>query len=120
MPSNEKSSDPGRLDRVVAEARRNRDQREQDYRERALKLYPWICGRCGREFNLQNLHELTVHPIPSIPLRVMATRPTITITTLGTAAIGNCCACTAMTTSTSASLRQGRGRAVPVPGRARG
>jgi hypothetical protein len=61
MPANDKSSDPHRLDAVVAEARRNREQREQDYRERALKLYPWICGRCGREFNRQNLHELTVH-----------------------------------------------------------
>jgi len=61
MTPTDKPSDPTRLDRVVAEARRNRQQREQDYRERALKLYPWICGRCGREFNLQNLHELTVH-----------------------------------------------------------
>ena len=61
MPPTDKPSDPARLDRIVAEARRNREQREQDYRERALKLYPWICGRCGREFNRQNLHELTVH-----------------------------------------------------------
>lgn len=51
----------GNLDQVVAAARRNREQREQDYREQALKLYPWICGRCAREFNRQNLHELTVH-----------------------------------------------------------
>jgi hypothetical protein len=50
-----------RLDRVVAEARRNREQREQQYRERALKIYPWICGRCAREFTRENLHQLTVH-----------------------------------------------------------
>ena len=31
------------------------------YRELALKLYPWICGRCAREFTRENLHELTVH-----------------------------------------------------------
>ncbi|MGB7931753.1 MAG: YajD family HNH nuclease, partial [Gammaproteobacteria bacterium] len=31
------------------------------YREQALKLYPWICGRCSREFTRANLHELTVH-----------------------------------------------------------
>jgi hypothetical protein len=31
--------DQDRLDRVVAEARRNREQREQRYRERALKIY---------------------------------------------------------------------------------
>ena len=55
------STDRGNLDQIVAAARRNREQREQDYREQALKLYPWICGRCAREFNRQNLHELTVH-----------------------------------------------------------
>ena len=32
-----------------------------DYRDQALKLYPWICGRCGRTFVNSNLHELTVH-----------------------------------------------------------
>lgn len=32
-----------------------------DYRELALKLFPWLCGRCGREFNGKNLRELTVH-----------------------------------------------------------
>jgi 5-methylcytosine-specific restriction endonuclease McrA len=32
-----------------------------DYRDRALKLYPWICGRCGRTFTHKNLQELTVH-----------------------------------------------------------
>jgi 5-methylcytosine-specific restriction endonuclease McrA len=55
-----KDSD-SRLDRIVAEAHRARDQRERDYRERALKLYPWVCGRCGREFTRENLRELTVH-----------------------------------------------------------
>jgi hypothetical protein len=54
-------SDKNKLDQVVAEARRARERREQDYRERALKMYPHVCGRCGREFNRQNLHELTVH-----------------------------------------------------------
>ena len=50
-----------RLDRIVAEARRAAEQREQGYRERALKMYPWICGRCAREFTRANLRELTVH-----------------------------------------------------------
>jgi len=53
--------DHARLDRVVEEARRNRDEREATYRERALKLFPWICGRCGREFSGARLRELTVH-----------------------------------------------------------
>ena len=30
-------------------------------RERALTIYPWICGRCAREFTRANLRELTVH-----------------------------------------------------------
>ncbi len=53
--------DHSRLDRVVAEARRQSDEREATYRERALKLFPWICGRCGREFSGVRLRELTVH-----------------------------------------------------------
>jgi hypothetical protein len=49
------------LDRIVADARRDALQRGQGYRERALKMYPWICGRCAREFGRENLRELTVH-----------------------------------------------------------
>ncbi len=56
------SKNPGdKLDRVVAEARRARAEREKGYREQALKLYPWVCGRCAREFTRDNLRELTVH-----------------------------------------------------------
>jgi len=55
------SNKENRLDQVVAAARRNMDQRERGYREQALKLYPWVCGRCAREFNHTNLRELTVH-----------------------------------------------------------
>ena len=32
-----------------------------DYRERALKILPWICTRCAREFPASRLRELTVH-----------------------------------------------------------
>ncbi len=53
--------DHARLDRIVAEARQQRDTREQGYRERAMKLFPHICGRCGREFAGARLQELTVH-----------------------------------------------------------
>ena len=59
--STNKISNTSKLDRVVAEARRNAEQREQGYREQALKLYPWICGRCAREFTRTNLQQLTVH-----------------------------------------------------------
>ncbi|NOR51794.1 MAG: HNH nuclease family protein [Gammaproteobacteria bacterium] len=50
-----------KLDALVANARQNSDARERGYREQALKLYPWICGRCSREFTRENLKELTVH-----------------------------------------------------------
>jgi hypothetical protein len=54
-------SDTGKLDRIVADARRAADLRGETYRDRALKIYPWICGRCAREFTRANLRELTVH-----------------------------------------------------------
>ena len=60
MPS-KTPPDPSRLDRVLADAQRHRQEREQTYREQALKLYPWICGRCGREFSRARVRELTVH-----------------------------------------------------------
>lgn len=53
--------DTAKLDRVVAEARDAAQTRALGYREQALKLYPWVCGRCGREFTRTNLRELTVH-----------------------------------------------------------
>ena len=34
---------------------------EKAYRDQALKLFPWICGRCAREFAGVRLRELTVH-----------------------------------------------------------
>ena len=61
MSSKKIQSDIDRQDRVVAEARRNQAQREKTYRAQALKMYPWICARCGREFSGKKLRELTVH-----------------------------------------------------------
>jgi 5-methylcytosine-specific restriction endonuclease McrA len=49
------------MDRIVAEIRRSRRQREQGYREQALKIFPRVCARCGREFEGKKLRELTVH-----------------------------------------------------------
>lgn len=51
----------GKLDKVILEARKNADKRAKGYRERALKLYPWICGRCARTFDHSNLQLLEVH-----------------------------------------------------------
>lgn len=53
--------DANKLDKIVAEARRGYAERMEGYRAQALKLYPWVCGRCGRTFDRINLHELTVH-----------------------------------------------------------
>ena len=50
-----------KLDKIVAQARIDAEKREKGYREQALKMYPWICGRCSREFTRENLKELTVH-----------------------------------------------------------
>jgi hypothetical protein len=61
MIKKQRNHDPNKLDRVVAAVRQNREQREGGYREKSLKMYPWICGRCSREFTRENLHELTVH-----------------------------------------------------------
>ena len=56
-----KRIDEGKLDKIVAEAAKAKREREGGYRERALGMYPWICGRCAREFTRANLQELTVH-----------------------------------------------------------
>jgi hypothetical protein len=34
---------------------------EKPYRDQALKILPWICTRCAREFSGERLRELTVH-----------------------------------------------------------
>ncbi|MDX2298575.1 MAG: YajD family HNH nuclease [Xanthomonadaceae bacterium] len=61
MSSPKSPIDEAKLDRIVAQARRDAEQRDKGYRERALKMYPWICGRCAREFTRANVQELTVH-----------------------------------------------------------
>ena len=37
------------------------DLGDKAYREQALKILPWICARCAREFPGSRLRELTVH-----------------------------------------------------------
>jgi len=56
-----KRTEPDQQEQLIAEARKNREQREQGYREQALKLFPPVCGRCGREFEGRKMRELTVH-----------------------------------------------------------
>jgi 5-methylcytosine-specific restriction endonuclease McrA len=54
-------ADSDDFDRILAETRRRQAERERGYREQALKLFPWVCARCGREFAGARLRELTVH-----------------------------------------------------------
>jgi len=55
-----KPSEEG-MNRVVAEARRAQHDRMAGYRERSLKIHPWVCAKCSREFTTKNLRLLTVH-----------------------------------------------------------
>ncbi|WP_217637449.1 YajD family HNH nuclease [Desulfuromusa kysingii] len=41
--------------------RQEEQQRQAGYREKALKLFPHVCGRCGRDFEGKKVRELTVH-----------------------------------------------------------
>jgi hypothetical protein len=61
MPPKKSGPDSTRLDRVVAEARRASEERAKGYREQALKMYPWVCGRCARQFTRANVQLLEVH-----------------------------------------------------------
>jgi len=61
MSANDTAGGSTKADRVIAEAIRARNERELGYRERALKLFPWVCARCGREFTSKTVHQLTVH-----------------------------------------------------------
>lgn len=58
-----KKTASSKVDQVLAEQREYIAKRAKGYREQAIKLYPWICGRCSREFVRSNLSELTVHHV---------------------------------------------------------
>ena len=53
--------DDDNIKKILLEVRTSQREREKTYRERALKIYPWICAHCGREFDGKRLRELTVH-----------------------------------------------------------
>ena len=61
MPRRKKPADAEERARIVANLRGARAERDKGYRERALKLLPHVCGRCGRDFSGARLRELTVH-----------------------------------------------------------
>jgi hypothetical protein len=62
------TSKPGRgklskneKDDIIARARKANEERLKGYREQSLRIHPWVCARCGREFTNKNIHLLTVH-----------------------------------------------------------
>ena len=61
MSANDSKPKGENSDQWIAGIRRERELRMNGYRERALKLFPPVCGRCGREFEGKRLRELTVH-----------------------------------------------------------
>ncbi|GMU93770.1 MAG: hypothetical protein AMXMBFR4_28280 [Candidatus Hydrogenedentota bacterium] len=61
MPPAKKGPDSDRQAQFMAELERERALRQKTYREQALKLFPHVCARCGREFAGKRLRELTVH-----------------------------------------------------------
>ena len=60
MATKKNPSDASGRNRISADIQARRE-REQGYRAKALKILPWICARCGREFSGKNLRQLTVH-----------------------------------------------------------
>lgn len=46
---------------ALSDALREWERRQQSYREQALRILPWVCAWCGREFSSRNVRELTVH-----------------------------------------------------------
>lgn len=49
------------IEKTILKARQAENERLKGYREQSLRIHPWICARCGREFTVKNLHLLTVH-----------------------------------------------------------
>ncbi|OKY74533.1 MAG: HNH endonuclease [Desulfobulbaceae bacterium DB1] len=47
--------------RAITDALRDLELRQKTYREQALKIFPWVCAKCGREFSGKKLKDLTVH-----------------------------------------------------------
>ncbi len=63
MVNSSKNLSAEKRDQLISEMRKEEQQRQSGYREQALKLFPHVCGRCGRDFEGQKIRELTVHHI---------------------------------------------------------
>ncbi len=56
-----KQRDPREWAEFLSDYRKQQAQKSRGYRARALKMFPHVCGSCGREFSGKRLRELTVH-----------------------------------------------------------
>ena len=61
MKPNKTPPSPERQAQLLAELHRDQEVRLAGYRAKALKIFPHVCARCGREFEGKRLRELTVH-----------------------------------------------------------
>jgi 5-methylcytosine-specific restriction endonuclease McrA len=61
MPTRKKPATAEERARIVADIKRRAAERGEGYRDRALKLLPHVCGRCGKPFAGKDLRLLTVH-----------------------------------------------------------
>ena len=61
MSSKKTHTKTHKMNQIIAEARQDRVRLEKTYRERALKMFPKLCAKCGREFSGKRIRELTVH-----------------------------------------------------------
>ena len=61
MSNNTSPMDAQKKAAFLASVNRDRNEKSKTYRDQALKMFPHICQRCGREFSGKRLRELTVH-----------------------------------------------------------
>jgi hypothetical protein len=61
MSSKKTRTKTHKMNQIVSAARQDRARLEKTYRERALKMFPKLCAKCGREFSGRRIRELTVH-----------------------------------------------------------
>ena len=56
-----KKPDPEGWAKIKGDYLQDLRARNKGYRAQALKMFPHVCGSCGREFSGKRLRELTVH-----------------------------------------------------------
>ena len=60
-PQTRKLPSAEELSQLVGRLKSDSKSTNANYREQSLKLHGWICAKCGREFERENLQLLTVH-----------------------------------------------------------